>query len=207
MDDGMTFIPNIWMARDTCLCDVWTNNVNDAIAHYKTDSLITFNEPEMDGVVGGSFLTVSEAVDRYRALMQLFAGRVSLGAPATTFTNPGSQGSWSCKYPLLSWDSIQVVNPSPPGLHDFLNSCKDCQVDSIPIHYFVSSSGNVGTFVEAFQTELRWLVETFKRPIWITEMHYDAPNQSDVIWFLRALIDFFEGQDWISRYSYRRARS
>ena len=53
---------------------------------------MAFNEPEMSPNVGGSALSMAEAVDGYRRLMQPFAGRVSLGAPQTTYL-----GGWTCK--------------------------------------------------------------------------------------------------------------
>jgi uncharacterized protein YfiM (DUF2279 family) len=97
MENGMTFIPNIWTTRDQCLSHIWTGNVNSAISNYYTDSLIAFNEPDMGTGVGSSSLSIGEAVDGYRKLMQPFSGRVSLGAPATTYTGRGSEGGWAWK--------------------------------------------------------------------------------------------------------------
>lgn len=183
--EGMTFIPNIWTAQDQCLSAVWEANVNDAIARYKTDSLIAFNELEIGSNAGGSALSVGEAVEGYRRLMHPFRGRVSLGAPATTFTGGGADGGWG-------W------------IKDFMSACHDCHIDFIPVHYFVSSWGDPGAAVTQFQAELGWLAENLNRPIWITEMAYSAPEEEE-IWFLRAMIDFFEANDWVSRYSYRTA--
>lgn len=90
--EGLTFIPNIWTSRDECLSKAWEANVNDAIVRYKTDSLMSFNEPDMPAEVGGSNIPVGEAVAGYRRLMHPFRGRVALGAPQTTYS-----GGWQCK--------------------------------------------------------------------------------------------------------------
>jgi hypothetical protein len=97
MEKGMTFIPNIWTTRDQCLSDIWTGNVNSAINNYYTDSLIAFNEPDMGTGVGGSSLSIGEAVDGYPKLMQPFSGlphsahrRPRIQAGARKEAGPGS---------------------------------------------------------------------------------------------------------------------
>lgn len=184
--EGLIFTPTIWTATDACLANVWAGNVANARAHYRADALFSFNEPDQPTSVGGTALSIGTAVDGYRRLMQPYAGQLWLGAPATTYTKPGSQGGWS-------W------------LTQFLGACTGCQVDFIPIHLYLSTWGDVAAAVKLVETELTWLHQTTGKSIVINEMAYSGASVSEEVWFLSAVIDFFEQNDWIGRYSYRTA--
>jgi hypothetical protein len=80
--------------------------------------------------------------------------------------------------------------------------CTDCHIDFIPIHYFVQSWGSPDDAITDMQNELRWLAENLSRPIWITEMAYSGPEHEE-LQFMQGMIDFFEVNDWVSRYAYR----
>ena len=83
-------------------------------------------------------------------------------------------------------------------------ACTDCRIDFIPVHYFMESWGDVHSSIATMQENLRWIAENLHRPIWITEMAYWA-SEDEELFFLRGMLDFFESNDWISRYSYRTA--
>lgn len=70
--------------------------------------LLAFNEPELSSQAN---LTPEQAAELWRQLMEPFAGRAKLGAPA------------------VSNDGWQWINA-------FLTQCENCTIDFVPIHWY-----------------------------------------------------------------------
>jgi hypothetical protein len=159
------------------LTSVFAANVNASIANYRTDSILSFNEP--DSCSGGSAcMSVNESVAAYLSYIQPFAGRVLLGAPVVT--NGGSPGS-------LTY------------LASFLGNCTGCTIDFVPIHWYASPYNEV-----YFQ---QYVAQAYNvsggRPLWVTEFGMDQDYYDpDVQTFLKASLDFLDNTTYVQRYAY-----
>jgi hypothetical protein len=118
LSDSIKFIPTLW-GTASMYTDSWSDNAKKAIGSGSTH-LFSFNEPDL---AAQSNMSPQDAATAYKKYMEPFAGQAKLCAPSVT-NGAGSMG--------LGW------------LKSFLESCSDCTIDCINIHWY-DSAENVST--------------------------------------------------------------
>ncbi|TWU77419.1 hypothetical protein ED733_006502 [Metarhizium rileyi] len=152
------FVPMLW-GTQSFHTNQWHNNVV-YWTQRGTKHLLGFNEPDRPNQAN---LSPGAAVAAWRKYMEPFAGHVKLGAPAV------SNGGYN-------W------------LSAFLNECKGCHIDFIPVHWYNDHSLE-------FDLE-NWVNKICKlargRKVWITEQGA----------FLKKALPFLDKNSCVERYSY-----
>lgn len=130
------FVPMLW-GTNPMHTNRWHGN---AVTWIKKGSkhLLGFNEPDHGEQAR---LTPAEAVAGWRKYMEPFAGQVKLGAPA-------------------------VTNGGYDWLSQFLNQCKGCHIDFVPVHWY-----NDHTLEKDLENWVNKVCKLVKgRKVWITEV-------------------------------------
>jgi hypothetical protein len=157
----------------------WAANVNYSIAHYGTDAIFSFNEPDACYSGESACMTVNASVAAYKSFIQPFSGVVELGAPAVT------NGGYPSSLTYLSW---------------FLGNCTSCNVDFINLHWYASPY--------SFSYLQSYVQQAYAvgggRPIYITEFGMDSVYylEADVATFLKNATTWLDAQPYVSRYSW-----
>jgi hypothetical protein len=128
---ALRFIPQLWgLAGD--VVGAWDSNVRASQENdLNTDAILSFNEPDnCQPGTGGTCMSVSDAVDGYRAHMSQYGDVYKLGSPAVT---NGPQG--------LEWTK------------EFLNQCSGCQIDFVPIHWYADYSPGIINYFKGYIQE------------------------------------------------------
>jgi len=139
-----------------------------------TTAVLGFNEPDNGGQANLAFQT---AANLYREHITPLDSKYSLGSPAVESNDNGKE-----------W----LVN--------FMNSCGDCGIDFIALHWYGS---NAQTF-QAYVTDMH---NTFGKNVWITEWacvpdYQGTCTQQQVYDFMGATTEFLFNSPWVERYSW-----
>jgi hypothetical protein len=158
----------------------WSARAQAAIDAGST-ALLGFNEPDLCQD-GSACMSVAAAVTTWKTHMNPFAGKALLGSPAVT--NSGSPSG-------LTW------------LQQFLNTCTDCHIDFINIHWYSNKWAGANYFKSHVQAAHAM---SGGRPIWITEFGLDYSDgtytDAELQAFLREVIPWLDAQDYVHRYAY-----
>jgi Glycosyl hydrolase catalytic core len=173
--DNMMFFPMLWGNDGQRISD-WKKNVlnNRNSKHNKAKVAMGPNEVNQDGQ---GKMTPGEACDLFRKYIMPLKTESgwSIIGPSTTSAPDGK-----------TW--MQSFKKSCPDVYD--------NIDYDSVHYYGTSSDNAIKYVSD------WF-NTFKKPIWITEiadMNYDgtsSPSQSEVYKFGEAVMKYVAGADYI----------
>lgn len=150
----------------------WNEAASSAIAS-GSKHLLAFNEPDLPAQAN---LDPGSAAAGYKKFMQPFAGKARLGSPAVT------------------------NGPAPMGIafyQSFMAACDGCTVDFIPMHWYDSAS-NVAGF-KKHVGDMKAV--SGGRKLWITEFGA-AGSTEEQEEFLRQVIPWLDGQDYVERYAY-----
>ncbi|KFZ11290.1 hypothetical protein V502_07624 [Pseudogymnoascus sp. VKM F-4520 (FW-2644)] len=152
--------------------DNWNEAATAAIAK-GSKHLLAFNEPDLPAQ---SNLDPGAAAAGYKTFMQPFAGKAKLGSPAVT------------------------NGPAPMGIayyQSFMAACDGCTVDFIPLHWYDAASNVVG-----FKQHISDMNDVAGgRKLWITEFGASGSTEEQEE-FLRQVIPWLDGQDYVERYAY-----
>lgn len=169
----------LWNGNDDATSP-WSARAQAAINAGST-ALLGFNEPDLCQD-GSACMSVASAATTWKIHMNPFAGKALLGSPAVT--NSGSPSG-------LTW------------LQQFLDTCTDCHVDFISIHWYSNKWAGANYFkshVEAAHAM------SGGRPIWITEFGLDNSDgtytDAELQVFLKEVIPWLDAQDYVHRYAY-----
>ena len=171
LSDSVKFIPTLWGPASEFSND-WSSNAQSAIDSGSTH-LFSFNEPDL---AAQSNLSPSEAATAYKKYMEPFAGKAKLCAPSVT-NGGGSMG--------LSW------------LSSFLESCSDCTIDCINIHWYDSAENS-----EYFKKHVSDAADTAPgKQIFVSE--FAATGSDDQIsTFLEDVMPWMDSNDDVGGYAY-----
>lgn len=173
-----TFYPLLFN-DDPSLTSVWEANVNSVISNLGTDTLFSFNEPDLC-VAGSACTSVEQALVAYERFIQPFAEcGIRLAAPSVS-NAPGG----------LSW------------LTEFLDKAaqRNLTVDIINLHWYASPYS-----IDYFMAYMKDAEQRFPgRTIWLTEYGMDAlySNESAVIDFMKRSTIFLNLQAQFEKYAW-----
>lgn len=172
-----SFYPLLFNADDS-LTSIWEANVNSVISTLGTNTIFSFNEPDLC-VPGSACMTVEEALVACERYIQPFADcGVKLSAPSVS--NDPSGFVW---------------------LTEFMDKARqrNLTIDIINIHWFGSPDS-----IDYFEAYIRDAKQRFNnQTIWLTEygMDRDYGNETAVLEFMRQSYLFLELQSGIPRYA------
>ncbi|KIV98861.1 uncharacterized protein PV09_09387 [Verruconis gallopava] len=166
---GIEYIPLLW-GNGPIYTDSWTQDANKAIS-CGTSAVLGFNEPDHPQQANIDFNTA--AMDYKQYITSNFAGKIKLVSPSVT------------------------NGAAPMGLaylQNFMDSCSDCQIGAIAIHWYDTS-----TNIQYFQSYIRQAYDQFKLPIWLTEFGTTDGNDTS---FLEVVLPWLDSQSYVERYAY-----
>ncbi|EGS23173.1 uncharacterized protein CTHT_0008360 [Thermochaetoides thermophila DSM 1495] len=147
-DSGLDleFCPMLWGLK-LDFPQIWPTNAQKAIGA-GSRCLFSFNEPDLDSQAN---MSPELAAQKHVELMNPFAGKAKIGAPAITNSGAPHQG--------IGW------------LQKFFNACNgQCAVDFVNIHIY-------GVDTKTFLNHVLNVYSTFKKPVWITEFAFDGTEE------------------------------
>jgi hypothetical protein len=189
------FIPLLYNDAPS-LTSIWAPNVNFSIAHYGTDAIFGFNEPDANFDGQSANMPVAQSIAGYAAFMEPFAGRVKIGAPAVTNTGGG-----------IAYLQQFLGNATQHGL----------TLDFINVHWYASPY-NIDYFrefiLQAYDLSVAYSPNITSRfvdtqaggvlPVWITEFGMDQNNYdlATTVQFLKNATLWMDQQPWVERYAW-----
>ncbi|KAF4125449.1 Glycosyl hydrolase catalytic core [Geosmithia morbida] len=187
--DSFEFVPMMWGANssnpeDTTWLDSVTSLMDDQGVN--VSHVLAFNEPDAPSSWGGSDLDPKIAARAWVANFEPLARRgVKLGLPGCT----GGTGSLPWLRQFLSNCSDILAERSESS------SKRNCTWDFLPVHWYDNFEGLASHIGERRG-------EWPGAEIWITEYAYANQDLSATQAFYNETAEWFDGQDYIGRYSY-----
>ncbi|KAI9799625.1 MAG: hypothetical protein M1833_003940 [Piccolia ochrophora] len=145
--------------------------------------VLGFNEPDWptpDGL--NPYVDPATAAQNFRDMITPHSEQLSIGAPAVTSS-------------VLEGKGVKWLRP-------FLEACKDCKIDFVPIHWY-GEPGQGDAFLPHVD-EVRELTRELlgeEVPLWITEFQLKGNDQQQAD-FLNLVLPELEKRDFVARYSY-----
>lgn len=171
LSNDFTFIPTLW-GTGSDFVDSWSENAKSAIACGSTH-LFSFNEPDLAAQANLGYAAAATAYAQY---MNPFKGEAQLCAPAVT-NGADPMG--------LTW------------LKNFLDSCTDCQIDCLNIHWYDSAENTA--YFKSYVEEAIALADG--KPLYISE--FGATGSDDQInSFLEEVMPWMDSNSNIGGYAY-----
>ncbi|KAL4797652.1 hypothetical protein BDV19DRAFT_42239 [Aspergillus venezuelensis] len=177
LPSGVEFVPMLWGSK--MFTGWWT--AIQTILNSGSTHILGFNEPDM---ASQASMSSSDAAGYYKEYITKFNGQAKLVSPAVTNGVGDDMG--------LNW------------MRNFLNSCTDCDISALAVHWYGDSADDFKSFVEeavALQEEFG-ISET-----WVTEfalnsdMSGSGATQTSVD-FLNEVLPWLDAQDAVARYAY-----
>lgn len=176
LNAALEFVPLLYNNNQD-LFAAWPVAVEKAIAAGST-MLFAMNEPDF----GYNYMDIPTAVATWMELMEPFAGKAKLVAPAVT--NVGAPAG-------LTW------------LEQFLGNCSQCTIDAINIHWYSNKWAGI-SYLQQQVRAARALANG--RDLILSEFGLDdsagAYTEADLMDFLGAALPWLDAQDDIVRYAY-----
>jgi len=170
---GLEFVPMCWGITKGFPA-TWASNAQKMI-NAGSKALFSFNEPDHDAQAN---LSPSQAAASHIELMNPFAGKAQIGAPAITNSGSPNQG--------IGW------------LKQFFRECNGrCAIDFVNIHIY-------GVDTNTFLQHLLNVHNEFQKPVWITEFAFSG-SESEVDRQLQVVIDQIETNstfNFVQKYAY-----
>ena len=169
------FVPMAWSGIDK-------ENIRNLLKiHPEVKYILGFNEPNF---IKQANLTPTEAAEKWADIEEI-----------------------ADEYGLIIVGPAVNYSPDPPyqdpvrWYDDFFAACKDCRVDHIAVHFYMSSAGAIRSNVEKFKK--------FGKPIWLTEFcawdNNTSPSSQKK--FMIETLDYLETDPDIFRYAWFKERS
>jgi O-glycosyl hydrolase len=151
-------------------------------------------------------------VSQFKSLVKPGYAHVALG-----FNEPDHEGQafidagygadlWRQNIAPLKSQGYYLVSPAttsaPKGkvwLQSFMNSCQGCNVDAIALHWY-------GTDAQAFIAYVQDFYNTFKKPIWVTEVACQSfaggsqCNAGQIASFMDTITSWMDSTWYVERY-------
>lgn len=176
----LSFVPMLWGQ------DGSSTFLSTLKSGQRYDHVLSFNEPDMNKSVGGSDLSVDQAVSIWQTQINpLKTLGYKLGSPAGIISSN------------LTTD-LYVVASTPAGtiwLSSFFSRCKNCTIDFVAAHFYGPSNA-----LQSYLSELHANYSSL--PIWLTEFGFPQESTNQVISSLNQTITFLDDSEWIERYAY-----
>jgi hypothetical protein len=165
---AVSYVPTLWGTNEL-YTDSWSKNAQSAIESGSTH-LFSFNEPDMGEQ---SNLSPQAAASAWKQYMEPFAGKAQLCSPSVT-NGGGSMG--------LSW------------LKSFLESCSDCTIDCLNIHWYDSAEN-----VDYFKKHIGDAADLAPgKPIFVSEFAATGDQET----FLETVMPWMDSNDAVAGYAY-----
>jgi len=166
--EHVKFVPTLW-GTDSLYTDSWSKNAESAIESGSTH-LFSFNEPDHSAQ---SNMSPESAASAWKQYMEPFAGKAQLCSPSVT-NGGGSMG--------LNW------------LKSFLESCSDCTIDCLNIHWYDSAEN-----VEYFKKHVNDAADLAPgKPVFVSEFAATGDQEQ----FLETVMPWMDSNDAVSGYAY-----
>lgn len=176
LNPTLEFVPLLYNNNQD-LFAAWPVAAEKAIAAGST-MLFSMNEPDF----GSNYMDIPTAVATWLELMEPFAGKAKLVAPAVT--NVGAPAG-------LTW------------LEQFLGNCSQCTIDAVNIHWYSNKWAGV-SYLQQQVRAARALANG--RDLILSEFGLDdsagAYTEGDLMDFLEAALPWLDVQDDVIRYAY-----
>ncbi|KAL3478107.1 hypothetical protein BJX99DRAFT_114894 [Aspergillus californicus] len=174
---NIEFVPMLW---GTKMFTGWFAAIQTLLNSGST-YIMGFNEPDMSSQAA---MSSTDAAKYYRDYITKFSGDAKLVSPAVTNGVGNDMG--------LSW------------MRNFLDSCTDCDISALAVHWYGDSADDFKTFVGQ-ATDLA--KEYSLNETWVTEFALNSDlsgsgatsTSSD---FLSEVLPWLDEQDAVSRYAY-----
>ncbi|KAK5987015.1 Alkali-sensitive linkage protein 1 [Cladobotryum mycophilum] len=162
------FVPMLW-GTQSYHTKQWFDNAFYWVNKGGSSHVLGFNEPERGDQAN---LSPAAAAAAWKTYMEPLAGHARIGAPA-------------------------VSNDGYNWLSQFLQACKGCHIDFVPIHWY--NDHTLENDLESWVNKVCKLVNG--RKVWITEFQGfgSAAEQSA---FLKKAIPFLDNNACVTRYAY-----
>lgn len=171
LSDSVKYIPTMWGLKPD-FTNGWSDAANKAIESGSTH-LFSFNEPDLPAQAN---MSPEDAASAWKTYMEPFAGKAKLCAPSVT-NGGGSMG--------LNW------------LSSFLESCSDCTIDCVNIHWYDSAENT-----EYFKSHIDDAAKIAgDKKIFVSE--FGATGSDDQISsFLETVMPWMDSNDSVDGYAY-----
>ncbi|GES63516.1 alkali-sensitive linkage protein 1 [Aspergillus terreus] len=177
LPSNVEFVPMLWGSK---MFGGWFSAIQTALASGST-YILGFNEPDVSSQAA---MAPTDAANYYRQYITPFSGSAKLVTPAVTNGGGSAEG--------LNW------------MRTFMDSCSDCGMSALAVHWYGSSAEEFQTFVtQAMDFAKEYSLES----VWVTEFALSsdiangASSQASAD-FLNQVLPWLDSQDMVSRYAY-----
>jgi hypothetical protein len=183
---GLNFVPMLWCPGNKWPehTEKWARNMEQMI-QAGAKELLTFNEPDMcaDGAGGSCYNNANDAAQRYAQYTDPFRNRgLRFGSPAVT-------------------SEMRYGNMGLPWLRSFLDNCRNCQIDFIPIHWY-GHANEAGAFLNHINDAAG---VAGGRKLWITEFGFNGGSAEEQVNFMRQVLPQLDRDARVERYAFHKA--
>ncbi|KAH6665724.1 glycosyl hydrolase catalytic core-domain-containing protein [Halenospora varia] len=168
----LEFIPMLWGSPQNGDNKEWMANAQLSLDR-GSKHILSFNEPD-SCFSDQSCLKPEAAVDSYKTNIAPFAGKAKLGSPS--ISNGGGSMDW---------------------LKNFMELCKDCPIDFVPVHWYANPD-SLDYFKEYMKNAS---VIADGKPVWITEFSADGTEEQQIA-FMKEILPWLDAQPYIERYAW-----
>ncbi|EAL88690.2 hypothetical protein KXW98_007793 [Aspergillus fumigatus] len=177
LPSGVEFVPMLWGSK---MFGGWASAIEAALAS-GSQYILGFNEPDNSAQ---SAMSPSEAAQAYQQYITPYSGKAKLVSPGVT--NSGSPGEG------LDW------------MNTFLQSCTDCGISALAVHWYGNSAEEFKTFVNK---AISFASEKGLESVWITEFALSndintGASSSESEQFLTEVLPWLDSQPMVARYAY-----
>ncbi|KAF7118374.1 hypothetical protein CNMCM5793_007888 [Aspergillus hiratsukae] len=176
LPSGVEFVPMLWGSK---MFGGWLAAIETALAS-GSSYILGFNEPDNSGQAA---MSPSEAAQAYKQYITPFSGKAKLVSPGVTNSPSPGQG--------LDW------------MNSFLESCTDCGINDLAVHWYGDSADDFKTFVNQATA---FASEKGLESVWVTEFALNSDigggSSSASAQFLSEVLPWLDSQPMVSRYAY-----
>ncbi|GAA6012138.1 hypothetical protein JCM10207_005145 [Rhodosporidiobolus poonsookiae] len=172
LNDGVEFVPMLWGEKS--LSD-WTTNADAALAA-GSEHILGMNEPDLAEQAN---MDPESAASFWKTNIEPYADKAKLISPAVS-------------------NGVKTDDGKPmgvPWMLEFLDSCSDCHIDAIALHWYEAASNT-----DYFTSYLEDACNQLQKPIWLTEF-MGTGSANDQKTFIEFAVPWLEQQDFIERYA------
>ncbi|KAL4784299.1 hypothetical protein BJX76DRAFT_327635 [Aspergillus varians] len=177
LPSNVEFVPMLW---GTKMFTGWFAAIQ-TLLNSGNEYILGFNEPDM---ASQAAMSSSDAASHYRTYISTFSGKAKLVSPSVTNGVGDDMG--------LDW------------MRNFLNSCTDCGVSALAVHWYGDTADDFKTFIGKATA----LAEEFGlEETWVTEFALSSeisgsgdPTASSE--FLTEVLPWLDAHQSVSRYAY-----
>ncbi|GFF22638.1 alkali-sensitive linkage protein 1 [Aspergillus udagawae] len=177
LPSGVEFVPMLWGSK---MFGGWLAAIETALAS-GSNYILGFNEPDSSAQ---SAMSPSEAAQAYKQYITPYSGKAKLVSPGVTNSPSAGEG--------LDW------------MNSFLQSCTDCGISTLAVHWYGSSADEFKTFVNQATS---FASEKGLESVWITEFALSSDlstgaSSSESAQFLSEVLPWLDSQPMVGRYAY-----